>query len=61
MAKKLQCVNESLEFLFTKFDTLQKESDKQNEKIWKLEKCIEKLEEINKSSKNDNTEEVTIS
>ena len=54
-------MNESLEFLFTKFDTLQKESDKQNEKIWKLEKCIEKLEEINKSSKNDNTEEVTIS
>lgn len=40
---------------------LQKESDKQNEKICKLEKCIEKLEEINKSSKNDNTEEVTIS
>ena len=36
--KQLQSVTESLEFLSTKFDTLEKERDKQNEKIRKLEK-----------------------
>ena len=46
--KQLQSVTESLEFLSTKFDTLEKECDKQNEKTRKLEENIEKLEERNK-------------
>ena len=47
--KHLQPLNESVEFLFTKFDTLEKERGKHNEQIWKLEVGKEKLQKRNKS------------
>ena len=47
--KQLHTVAESLEFLSTKFDTLEKERDKQKEVIHKFEENIEKFEERSKS------------
>ena len=41
-------MTESLDFFSTKFDTLEKDCDKQNEKIRKPEENIKRLEERNK-------------
>ena len=47
--KHLQPLNESVEFIFTKFDTLEKERGKHKKQIWKLEVGKEKLQKRNKS------------